>query len=445
MEQRRLWLHQPGAYTPGDNAFASFAPSSGYNPATGNRFWRTIAFRGRSSQSGTFSAFGSGPRNAIDPILLRAFAVHRRGDCAGAARGGSFARKRMFTWGGDPTSPASYQLIDWTDLVYSPAHGYALESVRSIRTPTSQFDLLHHFSGGRIEWTRGAGGETVYFDHDALGRVIAERFEPFDADHAQTTLFWHNAAGDVTSRATVPGVVARPADPDNLNESTQLIHRFEFDRAGRLTRKISPGCGCFETRWSYEKVDGFHRRVRRTEDMPTARNLERNYEVHRVETYNLDGTLRSVTGEAAVARYLDHSIDAQGRIRSTTHLNTETDARWQETTSDWLGRVVETRRPLVEGTKTDPATHFVETFAYYGPSAAPGSVASCGSARNPAATPTSMNTIASGELFREGLDYHNNDNLAPASLDRLVEYESKVVFFQNAYFLETSMYGFPTG
>ena len=44
-------------------------------------------------------------------------------------------------------------------------------------------------------------------------------------------------------------------------------------------------------------MDGFHRRVRRTEDMPTARNLERNYEVHRVETYNLDGTLRSVTGE----------------------------------------------------------------------------------------------------------------------------------------------------
>ena len=139
------WLHQPGAYTPGDNAFASFAPSSGYNPGDGQPVFgeQLLSAAPFISIRYVFLRLRIWPRNAIDPILPRAFAVHvevivRGPPGADHSHGNACLHGGAIRQAPPPTSSLTGPTSSTARPMATP-----LESVRSIRTPTSQFDLLH--------------------------------------------------------------------------------------------------------------------------------------------------------------------------------------------------------------------------------------------------------------------------------------------------------------
>ncbi|MCC5807456.1 MAG: RHS repeat-associated core domain-containing protein [Opitutales bacterium] len=430
---KSVWLHQPGAYTEGQSTLTGFTPASTYAPGGNNRYWRTITFHGRASGSGTISSFASGPRNAIDPIRMEqnmsTIEVTVRGNQ------GRVVRRELYVFSGSNAAEvSSYELVDWEQMNYRPEWGYRMQWSRSIRTPPGGYDAQYNHHSGRLYWMKNAVGQEFEYLYDTLGRRVIETLINDWENPERSVFFWHNAAGDVTAEALVPGLPAYPADPDQLTASPRLVSKTEYDNAGRVTRRIA--ADGVETRWAYEMTGGFHRRVRRTKDVPSPTNPNATTTAHSLEQYHLDGRPQWVIGNAIVPRYFSYSVLSGGNLRSTESVASSSSPRWSAVTSDWLGRETERRAPNING------GDLVATFDYYGPGEG-GDTAKLRKVTAPGRNPVLFQYDNLGRLWRQGLDVHNNGSLDPASLDRVTDFETKFVKVDSDWFLEESAYTYP--
>ncbi len=125
----------------------------------------------------------------------------------------------------------------------------------------------------------------------------------------------------------------------------------------------------------------------------------------------------STTPDAVVRRYFDYSVGTDGRVTLNTCQNVFPSSCWTEEVSDWLGRVVETRRPGVpnhNGSGNHPDLVQVITYdsALSGAYGFPGSMAKT---QTGTLAPKYYKYDARGVLTEEGLDLDGTAGLATSS------------------------------
>jgi RHS repeat-associated protein len=435
-DTKTVWLHQPGAFA-GTSTLDDFTPSS--SPGS---HWRTIMFNGRHATSGTISSFGSGAGNAIESIYMEkdksTIEVTVRG-----YQGRVIRREVYFFNGSTPASasdPANYVLIDWGTMIYDRDVGYQLQTAESIRTPSGAKDVQNFYGNdGRLAWTRDALGQRTQFTYDALGRVAQKTLLDVEEEEPlRSTLRWYNAAGDVTAEALIPESLGTiPADPDSLG-SPYLLSKTEYDLGGRVTKQI--GADGVEVGYAYllDDEEAFYRKVRRYQDAPDPDDPGATVEVEAIEQYHLDGRLEQVTGDAGVPVFYGYEVDENGLVTVQESYLTDYEPepeRWRQTTTDWLGRSVETKAPRwSSGT-------LVETFTYYG-ATGNGNAGKLQKHTAPGRDPIRYEYDALGQLSRQGLDINDN-GLVLESFDRIADHDSKFINSGGSYFLERSVYGYP--
>jgi RHS repeat-associated protein len=444
---KTVWLHQPGAYTVGASTLTGFTPAANYDPADASkRHWRTITFHGRSAGSGSISHFGGFwpvGGDAIDPILME----RDRSTIEVTVRGpqGRVLRREVYVFIGAVSGfarfPSQYARIDWTEHEYDAAAGHRLVRSRSIRTPAGEeyWDAQHAYANGRLAQTVNVLGERVSYDYDALGRVWQETTWPATGtDPLRSTVRWHNAAGDVTDTAQIPGrLTVRPASPDDLTASPRIVTRRQFDLAGRLTREEACCGRVVEFAYPAGSLDdGFVRETQRTEHLPRENDPNATDKTDLIQRRFLDGRPEWINGGTEVPRFFSYTVGSNGFLTEKVSFATSDSPRWRQVTSDWFGRVQSTATPRFGGGT------LTETFEYHGPTAG-GAAGKLSRHLAPGRHPLLSFYDSLGQLIREGLDANNDGQLTHASLDRIVEYDRRVVADGSDRFFEESVYGYP--
>ena len=441
---KTVWLHQPGSYTAGDSALTDFTPSSSYDPSTSNRYWRTVVFHGRAAASGTISTFGTGSGNAIDSIYMEKDKSLLEITIRGYQ--GQIIRQETHVFVGSTSTAASnanttnYTEIDWADSEYKAEWGHRLHRSKSIRTKTESYDVTNTMSVGRLATQVNQIGQKFEYEYDELGRVDQVTLLDSSDTAERSTVTWYNAAGDVTATAKVPGkLTSIPASPSSLTATPRLVSETEYDNAGRVTEHTDKNG--VVTEFDYVKVGDFYREFDTKQDVPDPTDPTSTVVATKTEKTFLDGNLESITGDAVIPIYYDYTIETGGKVTVRESIATSSSVRWTQSTADWLGRVTENKTPKYStGTLS-------ETFEYY-QSGNDGNSGKLRKMSQPGQYPTFFEYDDLGQLSKEGLDYDNDGYLTPgtsieSSSDRIKEYETKVVDFSSAKFLESSVYGYP--
>ena len=218
---------------------------------------------------------------------------------------------------------SDYDLLTWTIFEYEDGH--LTKTIYSNGTSASAtWDCCH-----KINETDIYGTFTDYTNgYDDLGRLV--QF----VKNGVTTAYTYDASGHRLSRTVSAAGV------------TPLVSSYTYDKAGRLEQAIDEA----GLTTNYEYQAGGRITIVRKPPGDSAAPTEIT------ETY-LDGQVKSVTGTGVVDRYYHYDVNGDGEkltfVYSGTdnyaNYGTENPGRYEKTTYDMTGNVVEIEKPGPDG------------------------------------------------------------------------------------------------
>jgi len=248
--------------------------------------------------------------------------------------------------------------------------------------------------------------------HDRLGRVI----ETLHANGTRTETSW-GCCGR-TSETNTDGLTTRFVYDglrrlvSRIDEASGVATDYTYDAAGRRLSVIRHHADLRLD--STNRYDGAGRliaqvdaagRVTRYEHAANKVTTIRPGGATEIVARHRDGRIQSVTGTAVAARFYRYGINPDGRQWTTVHSGEPESPRWEKTTRDVAGRVVQVERPGYEGVE-------VTRNAYDGR----GRLIRI---ESPGRSATLYTYDALGNRTMTGLDVDGDGVLRPASRDRI--------------------------
>lgn len=293
----------------------------------------------------------------------------------------------------------AWVLFSYTDFTYDAFAHLVRRVTNNGATYTAVYD------GDLKASETDEAGVTTAFTYDVAGRLETSTQVGVGAIPSVSTKFLHDAAGE-TIRTEL-----------GWDQPEKIVNHVQFDDAGRPVVVTPPG-NYGVTTHTYSVVDRSH----------TVTNAEGGTTI---TAKNLDGTVASVTGTATIAKYYTYGV-AGNRPCVQVNLGSANSARWEKTTSDWLGRVVQVESPGFTG---QPIVTVVNSFD-----------SSTGQLRWSSRTgyaPTVYQYNSMGQIYRTGLDYDSNYDLNVWTNDRVTETDTYYENYNGAWWLRTDTKAYP--
>ncbi len=144
----------------------------------------------------------------------------------------------------------------------------------------------------------------------------------------------------------------------------------------------------------------------------------------------LDGRVKSITGTGTVARYYAYGVNPDGTRWTRVYTGAPDSPRWEETTTDALGRTVRVERPAFGG-GTEASERFYDDAGRLVRTTEPGRV------------DTLHEYDEVGNLVRTGLDVDGSGTLDPTSADRIEENDTFYAYLDGAWWRQTEKGVYP--
>jgi RHS repeat-associated protein len=219
---------------------------------------------------------------------------------------------------------ATYERTGWTAMDYDD-----LGQLTQTRRHNGEV-ITNVWNGDRKISQIDADGVQTDYTYDALVRIKTQTKKgvaangSFPAQADIVTTYNYNAKG-------------RPVGETISSGTLSLSRTIAYDLAGRM--KSETDHACMTTNFTYANGG----RTRTVIRPGGATSVTDNY---------LDNQVKSITGTAVVARYVDYGVNANGTRYTQEFMGNSGlfSPRWTKTTSDWLGRTITVETPSFTGT-----------------------------------------------------------------------------------------------
>jgi YD repeat-containing protein len=293
------------------------------------------------------------------------------------------------------TGGTGFEPLSWATCTYTASGRLAA------RTGSTGAEYSAVWTNGFRSGVTTETGEQYEYSPDLFNRVrlIVHAGAPEAGGHAAQpathTEFIHDAAGRVTKQTLRGPTLTGPRMEDTT------VH----DQAGRVLSHT--GVNGY-TGTTSDTIDGDGFLVTTVSAACGGTSIVTKYP---------DGRVKSVTGDAGVARYYTYKFESDGGMTTTTHYGAENSGAWERTVADRLGRTIKKITPLPAEDAVDAESHTAAQVAivhyYYEP----------GTTRlikttQPGSAPVLYKYDALGTLVASGLDVDGDGNLTPGSPDR---------------------------
>lgn len=393
---QKSFAHRYGTWDDTNKAFAKDTS----NPGSGTASRVTVITGQHTYQVGTAS-ISSYEDAEIDEIWL----VPNKSTAESTIRDerGFVVRTEIKVWMG---STSGWQLTGWTNHTYD----YLGRRTGSISNNGAQSSAT--FANGiKTSDTDENGVQTTYDSYDSARRLTSKTRVGSGVIPSLVTSYAYDAAGNITTETV-----------SNSGATESIVTARQFDDAGRLTSENPPGSHTGTTTHAYNVTNRTHTITR-----PDGGQV--------VRTYNSEGRLLSLTGNATVAEYHDYGVETSGgSIGQRWHqvnLGTSSSGRWSKRWTDWLGREVKTQRPAFQS-----GTHIEERFY-------DGTTGLLTKSTKTGVAPTLYKYDLLSQLSRTALDVNNNGSIDDGSTDRITDLDTYVELDGGNYWLrkDTWAYG----
>ncbi len=271
----------------------------------------------------------------------------------------------------------AYARIDWTVTLYDE-HGRPTDVYRSNGTHA---ETTWACCGKDSETT--AEGIQYTYTYDSLHRVSTVTKKGYNGTSDIVTTYAYDAAGHALSTTVTAGSLSLASSAtfdiagwvSSSTDQAGLVTGYAYTDGGRTTTVTRPG---------------------------GATEITTNYH---------DRQMKSVTGTAIVAQYLDRGVNTDGSEWAKTSTGSAELAMWQKTTTDFLGRLVKAEKPAYDAS-TALSESFYDSAGRLVRTTQPGQAA------------TLYEYDGLGNLVRSGLDVSANGTLDLASNDRISDTET---------------------
>jgi RHS repeat-associated protein len=287
-------------------------------------------------------------------------------------------------------TPEGFDRIDWQFKTHNHL-GKVIETLHANRTRTEN----EWGCCGKTSETDSEGITTRY-TYDDLKRMVAKTNE---------------ATGIVTTYTY--DAVGRRLTSTQSNEGLRLTQKSRYDTAGRLTAQVD--AASLVTRYAGDR--------------------DRSIVTHpggatEITTRHLDGNTRSVTGTGVVPRFYRYGVNPDGNQWITVFIGKEDSPRWEKTTRDPVGRVIQVEKPGFEGIET--------TLSIYD------NKGQLVRKETPGRAATLYEYDALGHPTMTGLDVDGDGRLTPASMDRIAISKAAFKQIDDAWWQESTRSIFAT-
>lgn len=321
------------AYQNGTFSGSAFSATSSGGTAS-----RTAVIRGTvqatGSESPAYSSF-SLPGDATTYSLDSIYLVAGKSSAEVTIRDASARVRRTESY---VRSGGTWVLLTSVDFAYDYANrliGRTVNNGASYAAYTASYQNASNVDTGVLQWEQDEFGIKTEFTYDNAGRVLTATKKGVGVIGDLTTTYSYDADGHVLTQVVGP------------TTGEKLTTTRAYDDAGRLSSEAPPGLGA--TTYAYS---------------PTTRTQTVTYPstATRIESFDIDGRLASVTGTAVVHEYYTYSVlSPNGERKVRVDYGSSGNSRKTETTKDQLGRTISVLHPGFTG----QADH-IETFIYDG-------------------------------------------------------------------------------
>lgn len=376
------YAYQYGSYSNGSFTSAPAAQAQGFPDV------RISVIKGLVSSSPTYTSYDG---YTIDGLNL----VDGKSTLDTTIRDdrGLTVRTESYVWSG-----GVWQLLNYTNYSYDFAGRLTGTTTSNGLTTSLAYD------GDRISSKTDETGTTLSYSYDAAGRVSS-----ITKSNGPTTSYTYDAAGRILTSVT-----SGSGTSDTLTDTTT------YDRSGRPTSQTPAGLG--PVNFSYDVTNRT-----KTTNYPDGST--------KVESYNLDGTLASVTGSAVVPTYYSYSVDSSGMAWTKVYSGSSTSPRWQEKEVDWVGRTLHVERP---GYSVSGQADYTEDYTY------DPTTGRLTESQKTGQAPVLYYYDEFSRLNRSGLDVDRSGSLSLGSTDRITDSNQSVASYNGAWWLETDTIVYPT-
>lgn len=290
--------------------------------------------------SSTFSANGTGPDS-------RTFVIHGTSSYNGGVSGRTTRDVYI-------TDRFGRQVMSQTDVKYGGSYtniDYTVNKLDSqgrvirIDQPAGQVTLNSYNCCYRDSVTAPDGTITDY-EHDALGRVIAETKTGVSASGG------YAAQTDIVTRYEYDGLDRRTKTTlENASATLALETESVYYSNGRLHKEID--AAGLETVYTYQNNG-----LTVTSTAPGGLTT--------IRARNTDGMINSVTGTAVVHEYHTYGWNSSGEQYTQVNVSSSSSPRYTKTWTDFVGRQFKVERPayptgtLESTTEYEPGTGLIE-------------------------------------------------------------------------------------
>lgn len=322
-------------------------------------------------------------------------------------------------------SPGNFQMINWVYQKQSP-FGHVLYS-KDMRGNVSE---VVNYVGGRALKIKDETGTVFKRVFDVLGRVIKSSKLANDGINSLESFYdidVHHRIREERTESTEIG-----------NETLTTANT--YDLSGFLSHSVL-SCGK-EVNYERVPVGGKYTIVKKSEgSSPVRESITARY---------LDGTIKSVTGNAVVESLSEITLNSQNGFLSQVQEGPEIGGHrnYMRQTFDWLGRLRESNEPSMQENRLGLYENTV-LYQYYSPTGTWQNrgklyltrVVSDSTATNDLRF---INTYGfTGGLFRSGQKANTSSTLSTASMDFIEEYQTRFVSDSEAWWLESSSKVYP--
>lgn len=296
-----------------------------------------------------------------------------------------------------------YEKISSKVMVYNENHKL-LNSYFSNGTQESfTWDCCNQTS-----YTTTEGIENLYV-YDALGRRISETKVGIGLQPDIVKTFQYDSRGNL---------VAESQSADTLS----LTEQYAYNIAGQKIKEVSTNL--LEKTFSY--IYGVNQGATRHGMITTTTLPGESTKI--VATY-CDGRTASITGTGVIPEYWDYGVDENGYSWSLVHWGGADSAVWKKVTYDYHGNIVKEERSGYNNSVVTISNFYDNSGRL--------------TKKNENGIIKIFQYDELGNLIMQGVDVDLDDQLLPASSDRIETISQRIVNLDNSYWLEktSGVYG----